>query len=167
MMCWLLDDQAARPSGGSDSRGPPIRETGSSALDAHRMGVHVNDEDQIRRLADEAAIRAVLAEYCLRLEVNDFEEWLDLFTDDCVYEIFRRQLHGRKEIAEMLSQAPAGIHLGGPARVEVDGDVAHTVQNFVFINAATKERNGGWYHDTLVRTPDGWKISHLTLKFLK
>lgn len=131
------------------------------------MGWPVNDSDQIRRLADEAAIRAVLAEYCLRLEVSTFEEWLDLFTDDCEYEIFRRQLKGRAEIAGMLSKAPPGIHLGGPARVEIDGDVAHTVQNFVFINAETKERNGGWYYDTLIRTADGWKISHLRLKFLK
>jgi SnoaL-like domain len=131
------------------------------------MGMLVNDSGQIRRLADEAAIRAVLAEYCLRLEVNAFEEWLDLFTDDCEYEIFRRQLKGRAEIAEMLSKAPPGIHLGGPARVEIDGDLAHTVQNFVFINAETKERNGGWYYDTLIRTADGWKISHLKLKFLK
>jgi hypothetical protein len=127
----------------------------------------MDQKDAIVRVIDEAAVRAVLAEYCLRLEVNPFEEWLDLFTEDCEYEIFRRTLRGRQEISEMLSQAPAGIHLGGPARVEIDGDVAHTVQNFIFVNADTKERNGGWYFNTLVRTDQGWRIRHLKLKFLK
>jgi ketosteroid isomerase-like protein len=125
------------------------------------------DQDLLRRVADELDVRAVLAEYCLRLEVNDFEEWLDLFTDDCVYEVFRRKLTGRDEIRAMLSQAPAGVHLGGPARVEIDGDVAHTVQNYFFVNGETKETNSGWYFDTLVRTPAGWKISQLILKFQK
>ena len=47
--------------------------------------------------ADWIAVRGVLDEYCLRLEVDSFEHWLDLFTPDTEYEVFRRVLRGRTE----------------------------------------------------------------------
>jgi hypothetical protein len=117
-------------------------------------------EQEFQTLRDELAIRSILAEYCLRLEVNDFEEWLDLFIDDTVYEVFRRTLTGRDEVRAMLSQAPHGVHLGGPARVTLTGDTAETVQNYLFIGSEDAAWNMGWYFRTLVRTANGWKISH-------
>jgi hypothetical protein len=125
------------------------------------------DLQGMARIEDELAVRSVLSEYCLRLEINEFAEWLDLFTDDCTYEIFRRTLHGRNEVADMLSQAPSGVHLGGPARVELDGDMATTVQNYLFVDGKTRESNMGWYYRTLVRTEGGWKIKHMSLKMHK
>lgn len=127
----------------------------------------MSTQNEMQRLRDDLAIRAVLAEYCLRLEVNEFSEWLELFTEDCVYKVFGKTLHGREELGAMLSQAPHGIHLSGSPRIELDGDVAHTVQNYIFINGETREMNMGWYYDTLRRTPDGWKIQAATLKFYK
>jgi hypothetical protein len=118
-------------------------------------------------LADEMAIRGVLAEYCLRLEVNDFEEWLDLFTDDTVYEVFRRKLVGRDEVRAMLSQAPHGIHLAGAARVTLAGDSADTVQNYLFIGSQNAAWNMGWYFRRLVRVAAGWKIAHTRVEMQK
>jgi hypothetical protein len=124
-------------------------------------------QQEFQALRDEMAIRAVLAEYCLRLEVNDFEEWLDLFTHDTVYEVFRRTLTGRDEVRAMLSQAPHGLHLGGPARVKIEGDAAETVQNYLFIGSDDAAWNMGWYLRTLVRSANGWKISHTSVKMQK
>ena len=121
----------------------------------------------LQRLADELAIRALFDEYCLRLEVNDFEEWLDLFTGDSVYELFRRELHGRDEIRDMLSQAPHGVHIGGAARIELDGDKAETIQNYQFIGEQSATSNAGWYYRTVVRTDGGWKIAHTKVKMQK
>jgi hypothetical protein len=118
------------------------------------------ENDQVHTIADELAVRKVLDEYCLRLEVNAFEEWLDLFTDDTVYELFGRELRGRGQVSAMLSQAPKGVHLGGPARLNLQGDRAETVQNYVFIASDSDQWNMGWYHRTLVRTGAVWKISH-------
>jgi len=118
-------------------------------------------------LVDKLAIREVLDEYCLRLEVNPFEEWLDLFTEDAVYEVYRRTLRGRQEIADMLSKAPHGVHVGGPMRIEIDGDTAETVQNYVFYGEDDQYSNKGWYYRTLVRTTGGWKISHTRVQFQK
>jgi hypothetical protein len=118
-------------------------------------------------LADKLAIRELLEEYCLRLEVNPFEEWLDLFTEDSIYEVYKKTLRGRQEIAGMLSKAPHGVHLGGPMRIEVNGDTAETIQNYVFYGKDDKYSNKGWYYRTLVRTGGGWKISHTRVEFQK
>ena len=120
----------------------------------------MTETTDIQYLVDEAAVLRVLSEYCLRLEVNPFEEWMDMFTDDTVYEVHRRTLRGRAEVAAMLSQAPEGTHMGGAVRITFDGDTATTVQNYVFLANDEKFSNRGWYYRTLVRTGRDWKISH-------
>ncbi|MEZ5742783.1 MAG: nuclear transport factor 2 family protein [Sphingomonadaceae bacterium] len=122
---------------------------------------------ELQTIADELAIRSLCDEYCLRLEVNDFEEWLDLFTDDSIYEVYRKELKGRDEIRALLSQAPHGVHIGGALRIELDGDRAETIQNYQFIGEDAKASNVGWYFRTVVRTADGWKIAHTKVKMQK
>jgi SnoaL-like domain len=123
--------------------------------------------DEIQKIADELAIRRLLDEYCLRLEVNRFEDWLDLFTDDTVYDVFGRSLTGREELAAMLSQAPHGVHLPGAARIDLDGDRAETVQNYLFIPNSDDRWNAGWYARTLVRTSAGWRIARTCVKIAR
>jgi len=123
--------------------------------------------DQLQKLVDELAVRAVLDEYCLRLEIDTFEDWMDLFTQDTVYEVYRKVLKGKDEVRALLSLAPDGVHLGGPARITLNGDSAETVQNYLFIGSADAAWNMGWYFRTLVRTGAGWKISHTTVKMQK
>jgi hypothetical protein len=127
----------------------------------------MNAQLDLQHIADQLAIQSVLAEYCLRLEVNPFEEWLDLFTDDTVYEVYKRALRGREEVAAMLSKAPHGVHMGGAVRIEINGDTAETVQNYAFYGDEDKYSNNGWYYRTLVRTLTGWKISHTRVQFQK
>ncbi len=124
-------------------------------------------EAEMQAIADELAIRRVLDEYCLRLEVNAFDEWLDLFTDDAIYDVFRRSLRGRAEISAMLSQAPHGVHLPGAARITLDGDVAEALQSYLFVPTSDDRWNAGWYKRTLVRTEAGWKISHTSVKIAR
>ena len=121
----------------------------------------------VEALADELAIRALFDEYCLRLEVDDFEQWLDLFTEDSIYEVYRKELKGRDEIRALLSQAPHGVHIGGALRIELEGDRAETIQNYQFIGEDPKTSNVGWYYRTAVRTANGWKIAHTRVKMQK
>jgi hypothetical protein len=118
-------------------------------------------------IADRLAIRQVLDEYCLCLEVNAFDEWLDLFTEDTVYVVFRRSLHGREEVRAMLSQAPHGVHLPGATRITLTADRAETIQSYLFIPTSDDRWNAGWYQRTLLRTDDGWKISHTQVKIAR
>lgn len=119
---------------------------------------------ELQAVIDELAIRRVLDEYCLRMELNQFDEWLDLFTEDTVYEVYRLTLRGHKEVADVLSKAPHGAHIGGAVRISINGDSAETVQNYAFISTSTDEWNVGWYDRTLVRTDSGWKIAHTRVK---
>lgn len=116
---------------------------------------------------DELAIRKVLDEYCLRLEVNTFDEWLDLFTEDTLYEVYKLALKGREAVTKVLGQAPHGVHIPGAARIVVNGDSAETIQNYLFVSTGTDEWNAGWYFRDLVRTPEGWKISRTRVKFAR
>ncbi|MEY4159585.1 MAG: hypothetical protein RLZZ136_206 [Pseudomonadota bacterium] len=121
----------------------------------------------IQKIADELAIRRVLDEYCLRLEVSAFDEWLDLFTEDTVYELFRRRLEGRAAVGEMLSLAPHGVHVPGAARITLQGDEAEVIQNYFFIPTNDDLWNAGWYKRKLVRTSQGWKIAHTRVKIAR
>jgi SnoaL-like domain len=124
-------------------------------------------DPQLARLVDEMAIRTVLDEYCLRLELGTFEDWMDLFTQDTVYEVYKLVLRGRKEVTEVLSQAPHGVHVPGATRIAIDGDRAQTIQNYAYISVSTDEWNAGWYHRELVRTASGWKIARTRVKFAR
>jgi ketosteroid isomerase-like protein len=121
----------------------------------------------LQLLQDEHAIRKVLEEYCLRLEVNQFDEWMDLFTEDTVYEVYKLVLKGRAEVTKVLGQAPHGVHIPGAARITIDADTAKTVQNYLFVSTGTDEWNAGWYFRDLVRTADGWKIARTRVKFAR
>ena len=121
-------------------------------------------ESAILSMIDELAVRRVLDEYCLRLEANHFADWLDLFTDDTVYEVYKLTLRGREEMSDVLSKAPHGVHIGGPARVTITQDRAETMQNYLFVATSADEWNVGWYDRTLVRTGQGWKIAHTRVR---
>lgn len=127
----------------------------------------MTQQNELQRLQDLADIRSLLDEYCLRLEVDDFEDWLNLFTPDAVYHVFRRDLNGHDEIRAMLSQAPHGVHMPGALRIELNGDTAETVQNYQFLGEDPATNNCGWYFRTVIRTADGWKISYAKVKLQK
>lgn len=122
---------------------------------------------QIQHLADEIAIRRVLDEYCLRFELGSFAEWLELFTEDTVYEVYKLVLTGHKQMTDVLGEAPHGVHIGGAARIMIDGDRAETIQNYIFISTSTDEWNSGWYHRSLVRSAAGWKIARTQVKIAR
>jgi hypothetical protein len=124
-------------------------------------------EVDLKRVSDELAIHKVLAEYCLRLEVEGFDHWLEIFTKDTVYVVYGKTLDGRDAMAEMLSKAPHGLHMCGPSRIEIDGDTATTIQSYLFLPEEGAKWNMGWYHRTLVRTDEGWKISRTEVKMKK
>ena len=121
----------------------------------------------VRALSDKLAVQELLNEYCLKLEINDFEEWLNLFTEDAVYEVYGRSLRGHAEIRNMLSKAPHGLHFGGPSRITLDGDRAETIQSYSFQADDPKYSNVGWYYRTAVRTPNGWRFAHARVQFHK
>ncbi len=115
---------------------------------------------------DHAEIRNLLAQYCLLLDLDDMDAWLQLFTDDAVYEVYGHQGVGHDGIRKLLTGAPGGLHLGGPPVIELDGDRATTLRNLLFADASTGEQRSAVYDDDLVRTADGWRIARCRCRFI-
>jgi 3-phenylpropionate/cinnamic acid dioxygenase small subunit len=117
---------------------------------------HLSDRDHIQEL---------LAQYSLLLEEEGaFESWLQLFTEDAHFQIFGQNLHGRSDIANMLSAAPHGVHLMGLPAIEVDGERANSTVNFVFFPHEGDDRTMGWYFDSYILDDGSWRISKHTVQ---
>jgi len=126
-----------------------------------------------QRNSDEREIRNLLARMGHLADYGDLDVYLTLFTDDAVWEREgdRRQGHadiltGAKERRASGLQGPGtrSRHMNTTMWVALDGsDTAEAHSYFLFIqDTDTAPRIGrcGHYHDTLKRTPDGWKLAH-------
>lgn len=115
---------------------------------------------------DDAEIRNLLARYCVLLDLDDVDAWVELFTSDATYEVYGRTFEGHDGLRKMLSGAPGGLHLGGPPAITpVDDDRVTTQQNLLFVDRDTGEQRGALYDDVVVRTPDGWRIASRRCRF--
>jgi SnoaL-like domain len=116
-------------------------------------------------MSDRDHIQELLAQYSLLLEEEGaFEAWLQLFTPDAHFHIFGQNLHGRSDIAKMLSSAPHGVHLMGLPTITVDGARAQSTVNFVFLPHEGDARTMGWYFDSYILDEGIWRISEHTIQ---
>lgn len=115
--------------------------------------------------ADEHQIGRVLAQYCHRCDDGAFDDLLDLFTDDATFGFGGDEVAGRAALlawfSEMQSPDKRGTHLTGNVVIEVDGDRAVAVSDYVFV--ARHERRlapmaAGRYRDELRRVGGEWRI---------
>lgn len=138
--------------------------------------------DDLRKLADELAIRNLVARLAHMADGGDLEgDYLPLFTDDAVWE-FPGSADPSAEAAEVTGPAAiladrvkrreAGFqgpgshtrHVNTTLAVRVDGaDVAEAESYWLFLgdtdSAEPRLRGTGRYHDTFRRTPEGWKLA--------
>lgn len=116
---------------------------------------------------DHAAIRNLVAHYCLRLDHDDIDGWIALFTPDATYDVYGRTFRGQEGIRKMVTGAPGGLHLGGAPTIEIlDDDRAHVEHNLLFISRSDGEMRSAVYDDEVVRTPHGWRIASLRCRFI-
>jgi ketosteroid isomerase-like protein len=119
-------------------------------------------------VADEFAIRTVLARYCHRCDDGDIPGLLELFTADAVYTFGQAVAEGAAGIAEFFApmrDAPArrGKHLTINVVAEPAGpDAATALSDFFFLQVVDGRPTpimAGRYVDTLVRSGGTWRIS--------
>lgn len=115
---------------------------------------------------DREQVADLLARYCLALDRHEVETWVGLFTPGAVYHVYGRSFEGHDGLRAMATAAPHGLHLGGPAVIEVEGDTATTQQNLLFLDVATGELRGAVYDDELVRTSGGWRFASRRCRFI-
>ena len=94
------------------------------------------------------------------------DRWLDVFTPDGEYNAFGTP-YTLERFPALLEAAPRGQFIGNMPVVEIDGDTAHGMQHFVFIDQQTHAMRIGWYNDEYVRTAAGWRIRRRSTTFMR
>jgi len=121
--------------------------------------------------ADWLAICNLKADYCRLLDTKDWEGWKALFTEDCVVDTTGSGgsvQHGRERFVASVQQALATArtaHQIHSPQIALDGDTARVVwamQDRV-IKDTFALTGYGHYHETYVRTAEGWKIAEQKL----
>jgi hypothetical protein len=85
---------------------------------------------KVQVLEDKDAIWSLLSRYSLNVDLGRGEDFLKLFTDDCIFatDVSGGQINyrrGKKELGEMVATAPPkGQHLQLDYHINVDGDTA-------------------------------------------
>jgi hypothetical protein len=130
-------------------------------------------EERLRELEDQREIQAMLSRYGRCLDTHDWVGFRTLFADDLHAEhgVVTPPLDGLDTFMAVVQHLAGfmeyGQHFVTNPEVEIDGDEARATA-FVFAMhdvILDGERQlvpaGGWYEDSLRRTPDGWKIYRL------
>lgn len=119
---------------------------------------------------DEEAIRRLLARFVQLRDDKRFEEWAALFLPDGVFTYGTVVLVGPDAIRDDVSRLLAGDrgkHLCANSVIDVDGDRARVVSDFVKLRpAAGAEGAGGYeiqvmgrYEDDLRRVDNEWRFA--------
>jgi len=117
-------------------------------------------------------IQDLLTDYCMAIDGRNWDALDEIFTDDAIIDYTEAGgakgdlLSTKAYLDKALSKFPTYQHLIGLPQIKLDGDQA-TARTILF-NPMKVEMDGRsqvffvglWYCDDLVRTEQGWRISH-------
>jgi hypothetical protein len=126
--------------------------------------------DPLRRLLDERDIADVLYRYAAALDGRDWAALEDCFTAEAAISMsvagrYPSPAHYRRQAEAVLGGLDVTEHVFSGVRVRVDGDTATADGCYLaqHVRSALAPDHqlliGGWVHDELVRTGDGWRIA--------
>mgnify|MGYP001825558589 FL=1 len=132
--------------------------------------------DLLLQLADERACERLVMRYTHLVDFGDAAAIADLFTDDGVWRTDQFEMRGRQAIADGFTRRQGvtrrqSRHVCTNVIITVEGDFAtglcylvnyrHDSQTGVAEKPAPADvpKFVGEYHDSFVRTEDGWRIS--------
>jgi ketosteroid isomerase-like protein len=121
---------------------------------------------------DVREINRVMADYCWSLDTRDWERLGRCFLEDVVFEASNMGRYTDRRSLMIAFQTrtirtPVRRHMITNRYVSVDGDTAEFTSYLQNVRVRFSAPGGdffiagGYYRNTLKRTPDGWKISHL------
>lgn len=127
---------------------------------------------ELQEISDRMEIRDLLVDYAYKLDEGDFDGLRDVFTQDARVDYTEAGgIAGDMEtiIAYLKRTMPKVFtsyqHMMGNTKLTLSGDSAEAktqLFNPAVMNSDSDPRTvfvGLWYLDTLVRTPNGWRIS--------
>lgn len=128
--------------------------------------------------SDYQAIQQLLTRYCYAVDDRDWKTFRQLFTAQALldYSAFGGPAGGVNEIATFLENSVSGLassqHTISTMLLDLEGDKAKARTAGLVMLVNTPERGesqvsfiGLWYHDSLVKTPDGWRIAERVQKY--
>lgn len=131
---------------------------------------------QIQWLLDRAAISDLLIDFARCLDVRDWDGYVANFTEDAQLELPFATFTGRDAIEQNathgLDAFDATVHMSTNHIIDIDGDAARTRSYLSVAHVPDRKQPdehgdaGGWYDCRLRRTPDGWKLSNVTLQIV-
>ena len=119
------------------------------------------------RVADELAIRRLLATYCHSCDDGRFAELLELFAADASFVHGDTTCTGHAALRGFFEERQGkaeqrGRHLTANMVLDVHGDRAHALSDFVYLNSVEGTvtiARAGRYRDELIRMNDGqWRF---------
>jgi len=120
-------------------------------------------------LEDREEVRALHARYCLTIDTGRYDEWIDCFTEDGVFESPRFGKHsgrdGLKRFALLHKESLGGaqvLHLVSNPAFELDGDSGDGTAYLLYCHCKdgrVQQSTVGYYTDKLRKTPGGWRFA--------
>jgi ketosteroid isomerase-like protein len=127
-------------------------------------------------LEEKDAIHETIANYCFHFDGGEFDKWVDLFTDDGVFDAGRMGVQKGKDALRaflknirLTDGSPMVKHCVMNEIIKVNGDEA-TAKSYIILVRAKGEGalvNGiaGRYEDHLVKQGDQWLFKNRKVHF--
>ena len=125
-------------------------------------------------LEEKDAIRELMAQYCFHFDNGEFDDWLNLFTDDGAFDLGARgRFSGRDALRKFLKALPLtnGLpmmkHCVMNSIVAVDGDHA-TARSYVVVVQGGDTPSitvAGRYSDQIVKLQGAWRFKERQVHF--
>lgn len=118
------------------------------------------------QVADIVEIEQLLARYAVAMTKFDLDAVRTVFTADGTYSAFGDK-YSVDDFPALAEAAPKGLFMTGTPELRIEGDEATGEQPLCFIDQLTHHMRLGYWTDTLVRTPDGWRLRTRSVTFLR
>jgi hypothetical protein len=145
-----------------------VEAAGASAVRVHSAELDVS------AIEAELGVRRTLAAYCHLCDDAEFESLAEQFAADGVFIFLDEVVTGRPALAKWFeARQPSerrGKHLTTNTIVEVDGDHARAVSDFLFVvatPAGVQPTMTGRYRDELTRVDGRWLITRREATLLR
>jgi uncharacterized protein (TIGR02246 family) len=138
----------------------------------------MTDDTLLRRVADELDIRSIVARLAQYADDGDLDDYVALFTEDAHWAMPGAPRTGRADIRAggEARRATGEVGPGSNSRhmvttvaVTADGSDTAVADSYFLFYVNTLEaptlRLCGAYHDTFVRTAEGWKLARRDIAF--
>jgi hypothetical protein len=136
-----------------------------------------DDPDGLRRLLDKDHIIDLVHRYSYCVDHRLYDEVVQLFTEDCVVDYgpgFAPPVRSRAGLRRMLGHPEAGFAATSHhnANILVTFEDIDRASVLTSVYAWHKRSDGGtprlwgYYHDSVVRLPEGWRIAERQLRVL-